>query len=207
MEVISTAYEPGTVEPKWYRNWIRDKDFHAKIRSPKPGYAIVIPPPNVTGVLTMGHVLNNALQDILIRRARLEGRGALWIPGTDHAGIATQTVVERELRKTKVHRRDQGRAPERELQAFPRVPSRRPGRRPKGPAAALKHHVRHKAPPEAATGALAPFGLTITISGSRRSIRARRRPRTPILLSSRSSRCSAASSPLSGNRITAPSNS
>src|ERR1700757_73563 len=109
MEVISTAYEPGTVEPKWYRNWIRDKDFHAKIRSPKPGYAIVIPPPNVTGVLTMGHVLNNTIQDVLARRARMLGNEVLWLPGTDHAGIATQSVVERQLRKEGKTRFDVGR--------------------------------------------------------------------------------------------------
>jgi valyl-tRNA synthetase len=109
MEVISTAYEPGTVEPKCYRNWIRDKDFHAKVRSPKPGYAIVIPPPNVTGVLTMGHVLNNTIQDVLARRARMLGNEVLWLPGTDHAGIATQTVVERQLRKEGKTRFDVGR--------------------------------------------------------------------------------------------------
>src|ERR1700748_3831916 len=109
MEVISTAYEPGAVEPKWYRNWIRDKDFHAKVRSPKPGYAVVIPPPNVTGVLTMGHVLNNTIQDVLARRARMLGNEVLWLPGTDHAGIATQTVVERQLRKKKQTRHDFGR--------------------------------------------------------------------------------------------------
>jgi valyl-tRNA synthetase len=109
MEVISTAYEPGAVEPKWYRNWFRDKDFHAKVRSPKPGYAIVIPPPNVTGVLTMGHVLNNTIQDVLARRARMLGKEVLWLPGTDHAGLATQTVVERQLRKEGKSRFDLGR--------------------------------------------------------------------------------------------------
>src|ERR1700760_1970961 len=109
MEVISTAYEPGTVEPKWYRNWIRDKDFHAKVRSPKPGYAIVIPPPNVTGVLTIGHVLNNTIQDILARRARALGKEVLWLPGMDHAGIATQNVVEKMLRAEKTTKHDLGR--------------------------------------------------------------------------------------------------
>jgi valyl-tRNA synthetase len=109
MEVISTAYEPGAVEPKWYRNWTREKDFHAKIRSPKPSYAIVIPPPNVTGVLTMGHVLNATIQDVLARRARMLGKEVLWLPGTDHAGIATQTVVERQLRKEGKTRFDLGR--------------------------------------------------------------------------------------------------
>src|ERR1700740_815829 len=109
MEVISTAYEPGAVAPKWDRNWMRDKDFHAKVRSPKPAYAIVIPPPNVTGVLTMGHVLNNTIQDVLARRARMLGNEVLWLPGTDHAGIATQTVVERQLRKEGKSRFDLGR--------------------------------------------------------------------------------------------------
>ena len=83
--------------------------FAGRVVPGREAYSIVIPPPNVTGMLTMGHVLNNTLQDILIRRARLEGRAALWVPGTDHAGIATQTVVERELRKQKLHRRDLGR--------------------------------------------------------------------------------------------------
>src|ERR1700733_2614225 len=109
MEVISTAYEPGAVESKWDRNRIRDKDFHAKVRSPKPGYAIVMPPPNVTGVLTMGHVLNNTMQDVLARRARMLGQEVLWLPGMDHAGIATQTVVERQLRKEGKTRFDLGR--------------------------------------------------------------------------------------------------
>src|SRR6201982_3244965 len=109
MEVISTAYEPGTVEPNWSRNWIRDKDFHAKIRSPKPADAIVIPPPNVTGVLTMGHVLNNTIQDILARRARALGKEVLWLPGMDHAGIATQNVVEKQLRAEGRTKHDFGR--------------------------------------------------------------------------------------------------
>ena len=65
----------------------------------RPAYSIVIPPPNVTGVLTMGHVLNNTIQDILARKARMDGKEVLWLPGTDHAGIATQTVVEKALKK------------------------------------------------------------------------------------------------------------
>ena len=104
---ITKSYEPRDVEKKWYAAWQQAGAFHAPGKG--KSYSVVIPPPNVTGTLTMGHVLNNALQDILVRRARQEGRNALWIPGTDHAGIATQTVVERELRKTKVHRRDLGR--------------------------------------------------------------------------------------------------
>jgi valyl-tRNA synthetase len=107
MAEITKSYEPHDVEKKWYAAWQAAGAFAAA----KDGasYSIVIPPPNVTGVLTMGHVLNNALQDILIRRARQEGKSALWIPGTDHAGIATQSVVERELRKEKRSRRDLGR--------------------------------------------------------------------------------------------------
>ena len=85
------------------------KGFPRQIRSPKPSYAIVIPPPNVTGVLTMGHVLNATIQDVLARRARMLGKEVLWLPGTDHAGIATQTVVERQLRKEGKTRFDLGR--------------------------------------------------------------------------------------------------
>ncbi len=110
MAEISKSYEPRDVEKKWYGAWLEAGAFagNAKGEGVEP-YTIVIPPPNVTGVLTMGHVLNNTLQDILIRRARLEGFSALWVPGTDHAGIATQTVVERELRKQKQTRHDFGR--------------------------------------------------------------------------------------------------
>ena len=95
---ISTAYEPKSVEEKWYRIWLEQKCFQANTESPKPAYSIVIPPPNVTGVLTMGHVLNNTIQDILARRARALGKEVLWLPGMDHAGIATQNVVEKQLR-------------------------------------------------------------------------------------------------------------
>jgi valyl-tRNA synthetase len=109
MANISKSYEPRDVEKKWYAAWLEAGAFAGVPAAGKKPYSIVIPPPNVTGVLTMGHVLNNALQDILIRRARQEGKSALWIPGTDHAGIATQTVVERELRKQKKTRRDFGR--------------------------------------------------------------------------------------------------
>ncbi len=109
MASITKSYEPQEVEKKWYAEWLRAGCFAGQVDPAKAPYTIMIPPPNVTGVLTMGHVLNNTLQDILVRRARLEGREALWLPGTDHAGIATQTVVERELRKEKKHRRDLGR--------------------------------------------------------------------------------------------------
>jgi valyl-tRNA synthetase len=109
MAEISKSYEPRDVEKKWYAAWLDAKAFAGIPAADKQPYSIVIPPPNVTGVLTMGHVLNNTLQDILVRRARQEGKSALWIPGTDHAGIATQTVVERELRKQKKTRHDFGR--------------------------------------------------------------------------------------------------
>jgi valyl-tRNA synthetase len=111
MSEISKAYEPQSVEDKWYQFWLDGKFFVANEKSAKPAYSIVIPPPNVTGVLTMGHVLNNTIQDILARKARMDGREVLWLPGTDHAGIATQTVVERTLKKSGEirHRDDLGR--------------------------------------------------------------------------------------------------
>ncbi|MFL6528656.1 MAG: class I tRNA ligase family protein, partial [Chthoniobacterales bacterium] len=90
-------YDPNVVEPKWYAHWLESGVFHADPKSPKPPYSIVIPPPNVTGMLTMGHVLNNTIQDILARRARMQGFETLWLPGTDHAGVATQTAVEKHL--------------------------------------------------------------------------------------------------------------
>jgi valyl-tRNA synthetase len=108
---IPKAYEPKQVEDKWYADWLAKGYFTANAASAKPAYSIVIPPPNVTGMLTMGHVLNNTLQDILARRKRMQGYEVLWLPGTDHAGIATQTVVEKTLRKQGVmkHREDLGR--------------------------------------------------------------------------------------------------
>jgi valyl-tRNA synthetase len=111
MSEIPKAYEPQSVEDKWYQFWLDGKFFVADAKSPKPAYSIVIPPPNVTGVLTLGHVLNNTIQDILARKARMDGKEVLWLPGTDHAGIATQTVVERALKKEgKIkHRDDLGR--------------------------------------------------------------------------------------------------
>ncbi|MEI6350975.1 MAG: valine--tRNA ligase [Verrucomicrobiota bacterium] len=110
MSEISKAYEPQAVEEKWYARWLADNCFVADPASTKPAYSIVIPPPNVTGVLTLGHVLNNSIQDVLARRARMLGKEVLWLPGTDHAGIATQTVVERRLRKEEGKtRRDLGR--------------------------------------------------------------------------------------------------
>ena len=111
MPEVSKAYEPQSVEARWYEFWLENRCFVADPASKKPPYSIVIPPPNVTGVLTLGHVLNNTIQDILSRKARMEGFEVLWLPGTDHAGIATQTVVERALKKEGVikHRNDLGR--------------------------------------------------------------------------------------------------
>jgi valyl-tRNA synthetase len=109
MPEITKSYEPREVEKKWYAAWLAAGAFRGRAAPGRDSYSIVMPPPNVTGVLTMGHVLNNTIQDILIRRARLEGRSTLWIPGLDHAGIATQTVVERELRKERKTRHDFGR--------------------------------------------------------------------------------------------------
>src|SRR5438034_441865 len=111
MPEVSKAYEPQAVESKWYDFWLQNRFFIANPDSKKPAYSIVIPPPNVTGVLTLGHVLNNTIQDILARKARMQGHEVLWLPGIDHAGIATQTVVEKTLKKEGVmkHRNDLGR--------------------------------------------------------------------------------------------------
>lgn len=106
---MDKAYQPTEVEDRLYKKWIREKCFLGKIETDKPAYSIVIPPPNVTGVLTMGHVLNNTIQDILARRARQQGKSVLWLPGTDHAGIATQTKVERALKDEGKSRMDLGR--------------------------------------------------------------------------------------------------
>ena len=102
MAEIPKAYESQAVETKWYSFWQEHDCFTAdpaRVSDKRPGYSIVIPPPNVTGVLHMGHVLNNTIQDILARKARMDGKEVLWLPGTDHAGIATQSVVERKLIK------------------------------------------------------------------------------------------------------------
>lgn len=100
------AYEPELAENKWYNFWEQNRLFHGKIDSNKKPYSIAIPPPNVTGILTMGHVLNNTLQDILIRWKRMLGYETCWFPGTDHAGIATEARVDRHLRETEGKGRD-----------------------------------------------------------------------------------------------------
>ena len=108
-EQLAKGYEPQTFETRWYQQWERQGCFHADENSPKPHYSIVIPPPNVTGVLHMGHALNNTLQDILVRWKRMTGHEVLWMPGTDHAGIATQNVVEKQLAAEGCDRHDVGR--------------------------------------------------------------------------------------------------
>src|SRR5438067_8414746 len=100
MAELPKRYDPKAVEPKWYQRWIDDHDFVANSKSSKRPFAIVMPPPNVTGMLTLGHVLNNTIQDILCRRARMQGFEVLWLPGMDHAGIGTQSAVEKYLRRT-----------------------------------------------------------------------------------------------------------
>lgn len=96
-DVLDKIYDPKTVEEKWMKRWEEDRVFHADARSDRPSFSIVIPPPNVTGSLHLGHALNSTLQDILARWKRMSGYNVLWLPGTDHAGIATQNVVERQL--------------------------------------------------------------------------------------------------------------
>ncbi len=103
------AYDPKGLEEKWYADWVERGLFHADPTRPGEAYSIVIPPPNVTGSLHMGHALNITLQDVLIRYAIMLGRNVLWVPGTDHAGIATQNVVERLLAKEGKTRQDLGR--------------------------------------------------------------------------------------------------
>ncbi len=98
MTMIEKQYDPIKIEQRWYDYWLKQNYFHADPVSDKKPFCIMLPPPNVTGVLHMGHALQNTIQDTLIRYYRLQGRAALWMPGTDHAGIATQNVVEQKLR-------------------------------------------------------------------------------------------------------------
>ncbi len=106
---LSKVYDPQEVEGRWYRYWEDRGYFHAEPGTGKPHFSQVIPPPNVTGVLHMGHALNNGLQDIIARRRRMQGYEVLWMPGTDHAGIATQNVVERQLEAEGTNRHELGR--------------------------------------------------------------------------------------------------
>ncbi len=109
LQELSKTYNPKDVEDRWYAEWEAKKLFRASINGKKTPYTIVIPPPNITGILTMGHVLNNTLQDTFIRWKRMQGFEACWIPGTDHAGIGTQNVVERALVKEGTDRHTLGR--------------------------------------------------------------------------------------------------
>ena len=105
MNELATKYNPAEVEDKWYSYWMKH-DLFKSVPDEREPYTIVIPPPNVTGVLHMGHMLNNTIQDILIRRARMEGKNALWVPGTDHASIATETKVVNKLAKEGIKKTD-----------------------------------------------------------------------------------------------------
>ncbi len=107
--LLPKAYDFKDVETRWYDLWMKEGLFIATMDEGKPNFSMVIPPPNVTGVLHIGHALNNTLQDILIRYKRMDGYNTLWVPGTDHAGIATQNVVERQLAQEKLTRHDIGR--------------------------------------------------------------------------------------------------
>lgn len=108
-EILEKAYEPGEVEARWYRYWEEEGLFKGEAPSTRTPFCIVIPPPNVTGTLHMGHALNNTLQDILCRYRRMQGHNVLWQPGTDHAGIATQNVVEKDLAAKGLDRHQVGR--------------------------------------------------------------------------------------------------
>jgi valyl-tRNA synthetase len=103
---LSTKYNPKEVEDKWYKYWMEKKYFHSEPNPEKEPYTIVIPPPNVTGVLHMGHMLNNTIQDVLIRKARMEGKEACWVPGTDHASIATEAKVVAMLKEKGISKKD-----------------------------------------------------------------------------------------------------
>ncbi|MGB1120351.1 MAG: valine--tRNA ligase [Saprospiraceae bacterium] len=103
---LSTRYSPNETEAKWYEHWMEKDYFSSKVDTEKEPFTVVIPPPNVTGVLHMGHMLNNTIQDVLIRKARLEGKNACWVPGTDHASIATEAKVVKMLRERGIKKSD-----------------------------------------------------------------------------------------------------
>jgi len=107
---IPSKYDASKVEDKWYAYWMKNNYFHSEVDHTKESYTIVIPPPNVTGVLHMGHMLNNTIQDVLIRRARLLGKNACWVPGTDHASIATEAKVVAKLKEQGISKSDLTRA-------------------------------------------------------------------------------------------------
>jgi len=109
-EILEKSYDPKRVEEKWYKIWEKRGYFEPTYDKNKPKFSIVIPPPNITGALHIGHALNNTLQDVLVRYKRMDGYDVLWVPGTDHAGIATQNVVEKEIAKEGLTRYDLGRS-------------------------------------------------------------------------------------------------
>ena len=102
---LEKKYNPGDAEKRWYSHWL-DKGYFNSTPNEREAYTIVIPPPNVTGVLHMGHMLNNTLQDILVRRARMMGYNTCWVPGTDHASIATETKVVQKLAQEGIQKSD-----------------------------------------------------------------------------------------------------
>ena len=107
---LPAIYDPSATEDKWYAYWLKHRFFHSTPDN-RPKYSVVIPPPNVTGVLHMGHMLNNTIQDVLVRRARMQGKNTCWVPGTDHASIATEAKVvallrEKGIRKTDISREE-----------------------------------------------------------------------------------------------------
>ena len=102
---LQSKYDPAQTEDKWYAYWLKHKFFHSEPDEREP-YTIVIPPPNATGILHMGHVLNNTINDVLIRKARMDGKNACWIPGTDHASIATESKVVAKLKAEGISKED-----------------------------------------------------------------------------------------------------
>jgi valyl-tRNA synthetase len=102
---IAKTYSPGEAEEKWYSYWLKH-NFFRSVPDDREPYTIVIPPPNVTGVLHMGHMLNNTIQDVLIRRARMKGKNACWVSGTDHASIATEAKVVAMLKERGINKKD-----------------------------------------------------------------------------------------------------
>ena len=108
MTELAKTFDPAAIEPRWYAHWVQAGLFRPSRDDAIP-FTIVMPPPNVTGSLHIGHALDNTLQDILVRHARLQGKDALWVVGTDHAGIATQMVVERNLESQGLKRTAMGR--------------------------------------------------------------------------------------------------
>ena len=106
---LEKQYNPKNVEDRIYKDWLNNKYFHAKREEGKKTYTIVIPPPNITGQLHMGHVLNNTLNDVLVRKARMDGKNACWVPGTDHASIATEAKIVETMRKEGISKENLGR--------------------------------------------------------------------------------------------------